>query len=1112
MLRAWTPELAFHDEFKPILSLSVSPSGRFATAGADHNIRLWRLDDDDRDSSGCPRVVFLSTISKHSLPVNVVRFSPDGKLLASASDDCNVMLWTQDEKQAEDSAENTSETEQPSSECHAEPLPLAAPTAEPVVELDDEVICLTPASPTRSPSRPSDVSASSSSFSSSPSTSPPPTTASQPASPPSSPTSTPFASDPDADFSSLNIEQWSRASLLRGHLSEVYALHWSPDGSQLVTGSIEGRVLVWQLAIGKGAGKKIQRQELSDHNGYVQGVGWDPRGELVVSASSDRTVRVYRWGKRKGKDGLECKLIHTLKGRRVQQDEKVEEQLDDDVVMVNAPTGPSTAETTAPLSTDPASSSTPPIGSEAATDASASAAASAAPSSSASTSTFAPLFVDETLPSFFRRPAWSPDGLFVLLPAGCYVDQGKTNYCTWLYHRDDFSEPLACLTHTEPSVAAVFSPHPYRTSSVAEVDTTSSTCSLPVAYLFMIATTKSLLLYCTHSCHALASLTNLHLSALTDLAWAAQHCTQAEENDKQQPEAMQVDAVSENKRRQWATEDRVLVSSSDGYISIIEMQGLAEKVDGDERKQWEEQLAEDVRIARKRIEEGEDSSVKHKKRKKKAKKTADSTTTAAAGDQSAEGQAALSGAKDGVETSDEAKEVKSVTVFELTDELKAQLQQMVDAGVQVSVDSVREHCKVSCSRATRMARKWKELQRQQRKQQAEAAAKAAAERWEKMDKKLKERAAQQAADNAANGKEEKVEGAVEGRKDGEEASGEKETEKKRKERVKAPKVPVEDAKKMKKIDSFFTKSATPQYAVATSSVQASGSSSVSSSSSSSATGSNASSAGSCLPLIPLPLLPEAASAPGAKRKIVPVLISTLTPIDHNNLDATASAPASSAQSSASTAATKEAAKGKKKKKPASKRKAGKKVAAAAATPIQVSQQPTTAPALFAPSQPAAVSAPSTTAVSIDLTDEHSVSSPPASTQHTAASSTVSGAVSDTATVPVIAAATVLVAETPSSSDVVPSGAVIVRQGSGSRRVMAGPPPSADDQPPAKKPKRTIVPTFIEPQQSAQVQELQIDGKEEGSTLAALASSVAVGQTVEIMNVANEAQSMAVEVS
>src|SRR6185312_125465 len=91
---------------------------------------------------------------------------------------------------------------------------------------------------------------------------------------------------------------------------------------------------------------------------------------------------------------------------------------------------------------------------------------SSASSSSSYSSSFSssyPMFVDETLPSFFRRPGWSPDGTFLLLPAGTYTDtennvacscspskilstqcdcpvkpkrSDKDLYCTWLFYRD----------------------------------------------------------------------------------------------------------------------------------------------------------------------------------------------------------------------------------------------------------------------------------------------------------------------------------------------------------------------------------------------------------------------------------------------------------------------------------------------------------------------------------------------------------------------------------------------------------------------------------------------------------------------------------------------------
>lgn len=40
------------------------------------------------------------------------------------------------------------------------------------------------------------------------------------------------------------------------------------------------------------------------------------------------------------------------------------------------------------------------------------------------------LFHDETLPSFFRRLAWSPDGSFLLVPAGIDLNAWSNLLCT----------------------------------------------------------------------------------------------------------------------------------------------------------------------------------------------------------------------------------------------------------------------------------------------------------------------------------------------------------------------------------------------------------------------------------------------------------------------------------------------------------------------------------------------------------------------------------------------------------------------------------------------------------------------------------------------------------
>ncbi|KAH8906297.1 WD40 repeat-like protein [Coniochaeta sp. PMI_546] len=81
----------WHDQNAPIYSAHFEPSGkgRLATAAGDNNVRLWKIEGEGEDR----RVEYLSTLSKHTQAVNVVRWAPKGELLASAGDDGNVILW-----------------------------------------------------------------------------------------------------------------------------------------------------------------------------------------------------------------------------------------------------------------------------------------------------------------------------------------------------------------------------------------------------------------------------------------------------------------------------------------------------------------------------------------------------------------------------------------------------------------------------------------------------------------------------------------------------------------------------------------------------------------------------------------------------------------------------------------------------------------------------------------------------------------------------------------------------------------------------------------------------------------------------------------------------------
>jgi len=97
MVHVDKPSWVTHDG-QPIFSIDVHPDGtRFATAGQDHHVKLWALKPvvdaaAERDESE-PQL--LATLGGHMGAVNCVRWSGDGVLLASGSDDHLVMIWRQ---------------------------------------------------------------------------------------------------------------------------------------------------------------------------------------------------------------------------------------------------------------------------------------------------------------------------------------------------------------------------------------------------------------------------------------------------------------------------------------------------------------------------------------------------------------------------------------------------------------------------------------------------------------------------------------------------------------------------------------------------------------------------------------------------------------------------------------------------------------------------------------------------------------------------------------------------------------------------------------------------------------------------------------------------------
>lgn len=93
------PEIAYHNK-DPVLSVDFQPGSsspcRLASGGADTHVVIWTtvVDEEGKVDLDC-----LCDLTRHQRAVNIVRWSPDGTLLASGDDESVIILWQQRENE-----------------------------------------------------------------------------------------------------------------------------------------------------------------------------------------------------------------------------------------------------------------------------------------------------------------------------------------------------------------------------------------------------------------------------------------------------------------------------------------------------------------------------------------------------------------------------------------------------------------------------------------------------------------------------------------------------------------------------------------------------------------------------------------------------------------------------------------------------------------------------------------------------------------------------------------------------------------------------------------------------------------------------------------------------
>lgn len=466
--------VVWHDK-DPVFSIDWHPSGRIATGGSDKEVKIWRIEN---INSPKPTVKFVCSLVRHMNNVNAVRFSPNGRFLASCSDDGFICIWELQKQSSNDGSKK--ETKEKDDKENGKSA--AAGDNEKEEEKEEEI--WTVYKSIKAPARDvCDIAWSACSR---------------------------FIVGGTSENTSFvgSARSGSVLSVAREHSNSIQGVSWDPLNKYVVTQSSDQTVRVYTTTKGN-SGKMIIKCVIRDlrlpesnpnsnhkRNSHENVSSSSEPLKKKCKALSDEIVCPK-------KESAKINETDATNNEKVNKgEEKVDkEEEENEVVKVEEEDENEDDEDDEEDAIEEAKSSARPK-----------------------------MFLSEVANTFFRRNSWSPDGSLLILPSGIFRTQiapstssndtptgnvsVKVSNTAYVFSRGDFRRPVCHFPgHEKVVVATKFCPVLFK------LKTKSPVIPLPYRMVVAVATADSVILYDTETAHALGAANKVHYSQITDLAW-----------------------------------------------------------------------------------------------------------------------------------------------------------------------------------------------------------------------------------------------------------------------------------------------------------------------------------------------------------------------------------------------------------------------------------------------------------------------------------------------------------------------------------------------------------------------------------------------------------------